>query len=357
MINIREKVDFTGEDIYVGMDVHLKSWSISLYHNGLFLKSFQQPADVEVLVSHLQCHYPRANYHCAYEAGFCGFWIQRSLQEKGVNCPVANPADIPQTDKGYRSKTDRNDAKRIGRALQAGQLNGIYVPDRLIDSHRRLLRHREHLQNDIRRNKTRVKSLLHQTGIAIPRQFSGAGWSSSFNKWLEVQQEGYPSLQAALQSKASLIRLHREELLSVTRKIRELLKTAPYRARTERLMTVPGIGILTAGTLLLEIVDLSRFSNFKQFNSFIGFCPDEFSSGENDRRGGITVRRHNRLRSLTVEAGWIAIRQDPALGLAFKRLCQRMTAKRAITRIARRLLNRIWRVWTKEQNYEIGIAR
>lgn len=61
--------DFTGEKIYVGIDVHCKSWSVSIYSEEFELRTFSQPPDVKKLSSYLQEHYPDADYHLAYEAG------------------------------------------------------------------------------------------------------------------------------------------------------------------------------------------------------------------------------------------------------------------------------------------------
>jgi hypothetical protein len=67
-------------------------------------------------------------------------------------------------------------------------------------------------------------------------------------------------------------------------------------------------------------------------------------------------RHHRELRSLIVEAAWISVRLDPALTLAFGELKKRMTPKRAVISIARKLLNRIWHVWNKQEVYEKGLV-
>ena len=72
-------VDFSDQNIYVGMDVHHKSWKVHIYSDEFELKSFSQEPDVERLSNYLQRHYPKANYQLAYESGFCGFWIQRAF--------------------------------------------------------------------------------------------------------------------------------------------------------------------------------------------------------------------------------------------------------------------------------------
>ncbi|SFA59368.1 Transposase IS116/IS110/IS902 family protein, partial [Pedobacter suwonensis] len=74
-----------------------------------------------------------------------------------------------------------------------------------------------------------------------------------------------------------------------------------------------------AAVLIVEIGDISRFKKFDRLNSFVGLCPMEHSTGENDRKGSITTRQHRRLRYMLVEAAWVAVRTDPALTLCYSR--------------------------------------
>lgn len=106
-MNKISKLDFKDQRIYVGMDIHTKSWSISILTDNFEHKTFTQPPNVEVLVNYLKRNFPGGSYKSVYEAGYCGFWIHDRLQEHGVQCFVVNPADVPTKDKERRSKTDR----------------------------------------------------------------------------------------------------------------------------------------------------------------------------------------------------------------------------------------------------------
>jgi transposase len=85
---LRNYADFSGKDIFVGMDVHGKSWSISLYFDKMYIRTITQPPSVDILTKFLKKEYPGANYICGYESGFCGFWIQRALSQQGISCKV-----------------------------------------------------------------------------------------------------------------------------------------------------------------------------------------------------------------------------------------------------------------------------
>jgi transposase len=148
-----------------------------------------------------------------------------------------------------------------------------------------------------------------------------------------------------------------QKLLELSRDIRAIIRSEKYYSNAKLLMSVPGIGTLTAISLLTEIGSIKRFSSFYKFNSFIGLCPTEFSSGDTERKGFITPRHHIQLRSLLIEMAWTAIRLDPAINLVYNEYKKRMTAKRAIIRIARKMLHRIYYVLVKQKPYVKGIVK
>ncbi len=93
----RNKLDFTNQNMYVGFDIHKKSWRVSILLDNLFPKTFGQDPKPKLLHQHLQNNFPGSNYHTAYKAGVCGFWIPYALTSYGVNSMVVNAADIPTT--------------------------------------------------------------------------------------------------------------------------------------------------------------------------------------------------------------------------------------------------------------------
>ena len=113
------KIDFSGQHIYAGFDVHLKSWNVTILTEKLKHKTFTQPPSAEVLHNYLVSHFPGGIYHSAYEAGFCGYWIQNKLQALGVDSIVYNAADIPTSNKEKVQKTDKRDSIKIAKALRS----------------------------------------------------------------------------------------------------------------------------------------------------------------------------------------------------------------------------------------------
>jgi transposase len=125
----RNELDFKGQNIYVGIDVHLKSWSVTVLSEHSVLKKFSQNPDAESLHRYLTGNYPGAAYHSVYEAGFCGFRIHRRLVKLGINNIVVNPADVPTKGKEKLQKTDAVDCGKLAGELRSNSLTGINVPD------------------------------------------------------------------------------------------------------------------------------------------------------------------------------------------------------------------------------------
>jgi len=136
------KLSFKGQSIYVGMDVHKKSWRVSLFTDNFELNTMSIPPSVEVLRSHLHKMYPDATYYSVYEAGYCCYWIHEKLQKEGIFKIIVNAADVPTTDKENKRKTDPVESRKLGRSLSSGELKSIYIPSELKQNDRLLVRSR-----------------------------------------------------------------------------------------------------------------------------------------------------------------------------------------------------------------------
>lgn len=352
------KTSFENQTIYVGLDVHKRSWNAALYLNDQYLRNVHQPPSPQALYKYLRSNYPGADYVCAYEGGKFGYWIQRQLKSKGVECIVVNPADIPATHKDEVNKTDVRDARAIAMSLQCGQLRGIYIPEEQQESDRCLVRHRKKIWRDLVRCKNRIKGFLDYTGVELPDKFSNSNWSRNFLQWLGAIKFEYASSRTTLDYMIREAELLRKELLSISNDIRKLMRSKGYKKLYYLLRTITGIGPLTAAQLITEIGDMKRFPSFYELNSFIGLLPTEHSSGERESRGRLTIRRHRQLRSDLIECAWTAKRTDPALSLYYgEQIKKGKEPKLVIVKIARKLLSRIRYVWLNEKPYERGLVK
>jgi len=337
----RNKLDFTGQPIYVGLDVHKKSWSVSISTTYGQYKNFSQPPEVDKLVHYLHRHFPGAQYHSTYEAGYCGFWIHDQLKEKGIGCLVVNPADVPTKNKERKAKRDRIDCRKLSRSLRNGDLEGIYVPPRGKVEDRSLIRTRLSMVRKQTRCKNQIKSMLLFYGVMLPEEEEMGHWSRRFIRWIEGLRMERASGDMALQIHLEELCHLRQIIAKLNRAILALSRTEEYRPWVSLLRTVPGISTLTAMILLTEIGEIRRFPSIDELTNYVGLIPDTNASGEKEQVGGVTQRSHPQLRWVLIEASWRAVPKDPALMMAFKEYCKRMRKTKAIVKIARKLLNRI----------------
>jgi transposase len=352
-----QKIDLTGKQIYVGLDVHKRSWYTTIIF-GDIIKQKSFSAESEHLYKYLSREYPGADYHIAYEAGFSGFWPCEDLNNFGCKTIVVNPADIPTSDKDERNKTDKKDSKKIAMSLKGGLLEGIYVPTRQEQEDRSLLRRRMGLVKQQTRVKNQIKAHLCIFKERIPEKFedSRTHWSKNFIKALEEMEFTKSSGKEVLLSYLRDLDHFKQQIKDITKKIRELTKLEKYNENFKILTSVPGFGLVTSATMLTEIIDIKRFSNFDNFVSFVGLCPTERSSGEKQKIGHMTKRRSNILRNYIIEATWTAIRHDPALGSYYNERKQKIGSQKAIIKTARKLLSRVYYLLNSGEHYVKGVS-
>lgn len=347
-------LNFEGQNIYMGFDVHLKSWQVTLMSDEVTLKTFVMPPQPEVLSNYLHANFPKATYYSAYEAGFSGLWAHYKLQELGINNIVVNAADIPGTQKDKLQKEDKRDSRKIARCLRNGELTPIYTPKLETLNDRSLIRSRSVLVRDMVRFKLRIKSFLYFYGIEFPKEFKNRNtyWSNRFTSWLKEipmkEESGKHALNALIDEAES----QRKLLLRVTREIKGLGQFPKYKDQVKLLRGIPGIGLLNAMIILTEVENIDRFPSAEKFASFIGLIPMSQSSGEKEKIGEITFRSHNFLRRTFIESAWVALRMDPALLLAYQHLVKRMAPNNAIVRIAKKLSNRTYGILKNKKEYE-----
>ncbi len=353
-----KRLSFKGQKIYVGIDVHLKSWTVTILLTHTFIKTFSQNPSASELADYLRKHFPDGDYYSAYEAGFCGFTPHRDLESQGIKSIIVNAADIPTTDKERKQKEDRRDSLKIAKCLRNGDLKGIYVPKIETVEFRSLVRFRKTTVKDIGRNKSRIKSFLYFHGVPVPPELSGASryWSGRFTQWLSTIELTTAEGKMVLEKTLGEIQYLRNNLLEIDRNLRKMPKVGRYSRFLQLLLSIPGIGLVSAVTLLSELENITRFTNLDKLCSYVGLVPSTYSSGENDGTGRITPRSNPQLRSVIIECAWVAIIHDPALSLRFNELCQRMKKNDAIIRIAKKLLNRVRYVMKNETEYVCAVV-
>ena len=351
------KVSFKGQNIYVGIDVHLKTWHVTTLTESGYKDSFAQHADAKELFDRLNKKFPEAHFKSAYEAGFCGFSAHYALAEQGIENIVVNAADIPTTGKEKTMKTDAVDSEKIAWALKRDELKGIYVKDKRYMDDTNLIRLRQRFIMDLSRQKNRTKHLLYTQGVTYPERFrnSKTHWSRNFMKWLREEVELLSEQKLSLLLLCDQVENTRKAILKVTREIRRLSTTDRYKENYDLLFTVPGLGLITSMSMLTELDnDIMRFPNERSFVSMLGLIPTCHDSGEKKVSGEKTNRGNKHLGPLIVEASWVAIYRDYQLGAYYSSCCQIMKPHKAIIKVARKLACRTYAVLKTKTKYELS---
>lgn len=350
--NLTPNIDLAGEPVYIGIDVHKQQWKVSIRVKGVCFETYSMNPKAEELLTHLLKNYPGGSYHSVYETGFCGFCVHHALESKGIKNIVVNAADIPHLAKERMTKTDAVDSRKLSRELERGSLTGFYIPTMELEALRNLGRLRKRFCLDGARLKIRIKSFLNLMGEEVPPEINGKSWSNEYIKMLrEIQFHQGANTAVIHHYLNSLLSIKKEEAHILSR-IREEIRKSPERQRVINiLMTIPGVGILAAVTIFTEIIDINRFRDIDHLKSYVGLSPAVYSSGEKERVLGLSWRYNRYLRSVLIEAAWVAIRKDPELRTRFLVLSRRMPKSKAIIRIANNLLSRISRVWSTGSPY------
>ena len=238
---------------------------------------------------------------CCYEAGPCGFELQRALTARDVACDVIAPALIPRRP-GDRIKTDRRDAGQLAVLYRAGALTAIHIPTEQEEAARDLLRCREDIRADLLRARHRLSTFLLRHG----RRFTGTkkAWSKRHETWLRAQSWPLAALDQTHRAYLRAVEETVARLRDVETDLRALLTLEPLQARVQRLRCFRGIADLTALTIAAELGDPRRFGTAPRTMAFVGLVPSEHSSGTKRAQGGITKTGNAHLRRVLVESAW-----------------------------------------------------
>ena len=338
--------------LFIGMDVHKKSWTCHFKTDLFDYKTVTMPADPACLREYVQKHFNDYEVNCCYEAGCCGYWIARSLQQLNWNVLVVNPADVPRTHKQDWQKTDKIDCRKLCDHLQKNNLRGIHVPQEEQEQLRSLFRRREHLVRHVRTIKNHIKSQLLYYGIKLPEQFDNPNWSHEMKTWIMNISWKYITASSAMHSRLKQLDFLWKEQLSISNELRAYCRKH-HKKDYYLYKTVPGIGGITAAAMLAELGDIRRFKRLDELASIIGLVPGIYQSSSSNICLGLSKRSNRYLRSLLVETSWVAVRTDMALQAYYRRHAVKEPNK-AIIKVAHKLLNRIRAVIISGQPYQTG---
>ena len=338
--------------VYIGLDIHKKTWSISIRTDICEHKTFNMPSRPEVLYEYVHKHFTEHEINLTYEAGCCGYHAARYFLNLGWNVLVVNPADVPRMNKQNYQKTDKIDSRNLCKQLEQNNLKALYVPTEVEEQFRSLLRQRNHISKQLRRIKAFIKSMLLFHGVVIPVEYDNPYWSLAFKKWLEEVKWINKCGDLSMKSKIRSLNFHHQEYLDLGTEIRAYSRKH-HKKDYYLLKSIPGIGGYLAAAIIAECGNIRRFANEKQFSSYIGIVPGMYNSGPKEVTLGITPRCKQILRSYLIESAWVAVRKDPEMQAYYRKHIGK-NAKSIIVKVAHKMVRRILSVIKNETPYEIN---
>jgi transposase len=235
-----------------------------------------------------------------YEAGPCGYEVYRQLMKAGYDCMVIAPSLIPKKS-GDRIKTDRRDAVSLARLLRAGELTFICVPDKEQEAIRDLTRAREDMKAMERQSRQRLGGFLLRHGKIYPGR---SKWTKTYFRWLEGLRFETAAQQIVFQEYIDIVKDAQRRVAAMEEEMRKALTGWTLKPVVEGLMALRGVDLVAAMTIIAELGDITRFESPRQLMAHLGLVPSEHSSGERQRRGGITKTGNGHVRRVLVEASW-----------------------------------------------------
>jgi transposase len=330
----------------VGLDVHKDSIVVSLAEAGLrgsrgevreYGKIANTAAAVEKLARKLAAKGNELQF--CYEAGPCGYGIQRQLSGMGHQCDVVAPSLTPRKP-GERIKTDRRDANKLARLHRAGELTPVWVPDQTHEAIRDLVRARFAAARELRRARQQLSSFLLRNGHAYHRR----PWTVLHRRWLASLKFDQPMHYLVLEDAIAAVEAARERRQRLEAQIEAALPAWSLAPVVPALQALRGVALVGAATLAAELGDVTRFDNPRQLMAYIGLVPSEHSSGRTRRQGGITKAGNTTARRMLIEAAWSY--RFPAR-ISREQLLQQETLPKSIRDIAWKAQDRLCRRYRK----------
>ena len=301
---------------YVGIDAHKKDLFVAMLIGAqttpVTWQLANEPHAVRRLVRKLERDAP-GPVRVFYEAGPCGYALQRRMITDRIACDVIAPALMPRKP-GERVKTNRRDARKLVELGRAGLLTAVQPPTPEDEAVRDLARARDDAREDVQRCRHRLGKLLLRRGL----HFAGKNWSRAHRRWIDTLAWAHAAERAVVEDYLLAIDQLEARLTELDERLTEIAQADPYREPVAWLRCFRGIDTLTAMLILAELHDFRRFASAPALMAYLGLVPGENSSGEQHRRGRITRTGNALVRRLLVETAW-HYQHRPSVGIALTR--------------------------------------
>ena len=318
---------------YIGLDVSLKDTAISIREDGKRIWRGKCPSDPNLLAQMIRKKAPRAQ-RVVFETGPLSTWFYHALTSEGLPAVCIEARHAQKVLNETLNKTDANDADGLAQLAEAGFYKAVRVKSFDAMMTRTLVAAREQLLYISTQLGNQIRGLMKTFGLIIPKG-KGRVFDGDVRKLLDGNNELAKIILPLLEARHD-IRKRAADLG------RQLLIVARRSEATKLLMTIPGIGAVTAVSYVTAIENPENFRTSRSVGAWLGLTTRRYQSGEVDYDGHISRRGDNRLRGLLYEAATVLLtrssaRTESSLKRWGLKLRERLGFKRAAVAVARKL--------------------
>lgn len=331
--------------VYGAIDLHMRYSQVRIVDaDGTVLRDQRIVTSRERLVAAFS---DRGPMRILLEAGTESEWVGQALEAAGHEVIVADPNYAPMYgERRRRVKTDRRDVAALAEANRRGWYRATHRVSATQRETRQRLRTRRQVVQMRSGLVSLIRSLLKQDGYRL--RSCGAERVPA-----RLAELGVPTaLAATLAPLARMIETATAEVAALDRDLRVRATADPT---VQRLLTVPGVGVVVALTFRTQLDTIDRFTHAGQVSALVGLVPREDSSAERRHRGHITKAGPRELRSLLVQAAWACWRSRHSAPLRAwaEQLAARRGRRIAVVALARRLSRILYAIWRDGSTFEV----
>ncbi|HEY6073697.1 MAG TPA: IS110 family transposase [Anaerolineales bacterium] len=333
---------------YAGIDLHATNSVLVVIDEtdrGLYQKRLRN--DLSLLLTALEPYRVALN-GIAVESTYNWYWLVDGLMDAGYRVHLAHAPALPQYS-GLKHADDQHDAQWLAHLLRLGLLPTGYIYPKVERAVRDLLRKRSQLV----RHKTMVVLSLQSLLTRL------TGTRLSLPRLRPLTPEGVRALVPfseqvqAVESSLTVVRWLEREIRTIEDRVREAGRTQSGYAL---LQTVPGIGPILAGTILLEAGDMRRFATVGHFASYCRCVGSEHVSNGKRKGAGNTKNGNKYLSWAFIEAAHFAIRYEAVIRTYYQRKQARTHPLVALKAVAHKLARACYHRLCAQVPFELSRA-
>ncbi|ANN60755.1 IS110 family transposase [Mesorhizobium loti] len=334
---------------YVGLDVSQRETSVCVVDDaGKTVFQGKAKSDPGALTELLRKRAPHAE-RIGFETGAMSSWLWHELKRVGLPVVCLDARHAKAALSVRMNKSDENDARGLAELVRVGWYREVKVKSAESQATRSMLVARSRLVEIRRDLENQTRSMLKEYGL----QFSRSIGSQFRRKVWELVADGHP-LQSLVQA---LLSVHEQVCCEQEKLDRRVRHLAREDETTRRLMTVPGIGVVTALTFRHTIDDPARFRSAANVGAYLGLTPRRKQSGETDVNGRVSRWGDRLLRTYLYEAASVLLHRTKkwsTLKAWGVRLSKRIGMKKAKVAVARKIAVLLHCLWVDGTSFEWG---